>query len=531
VNNFSIQALIDATLQEMRGMGVPANRIQVLHRTGFSRILRHFEQNGITEYVPSEATSLVYSLREQYERGEISRTLWGLVRRAAVHLESFYNAGALDLSPLPRWSALHNPIHIAPTQEQLDEEGNAHVLIWKIRQELLNFNLTPKTLHNYCFDAFGRILRAHLSNGVTKYSKALTESLVNELRTRMQQGNLSGSVFSIARKAAALLDEYHKTGTLEWRKQENWNKREPVEEFAQALEQFCVEMTRIDRYSAATMKSTKSTVRRFLFTLEDSGVNSFNRVTLKAVSDCVTTFSQGFQGGVNFMLFSVRIFLQYLYENDTIQVDLRKGIPEAAPLKRTVHEGFTVEEIHKLLGAPRKDTSVGIRDYAMMLLAAQTGLRSVDIANLKRGDVDWRCNEIRIVQHKTGKAISLPLAPETGNAIANYVLHHRPDSNLPFVFLCEYGPCRPLNPASVSANVTKYMRRAGIDTTNVQRGSHSFRRSFGTRLLEAEVPIDTLLQLLGHSQANSARPYLSASEKGLKSCALSLTLTGKAGVQ
>jgi integrase len=73
------------------------------------------------------------------------------------------------------------------------------------------------------------------------------------------------------------------------------------------------------------------------------------------------------------------------------------------------------------------------------------------------------------------------------------------------------------------------MYHAKIDTAIPRRGTHSFRRAFGTRLLEAEVPIELLSQLLGHSHIDSARPYLSASEQELKDCALGLVKAEKAG--
>lgn len=98
------------------------------------------------------------------------------------------------------------------------------------------------------------------------------------------------------------------------------------------------------------------------------------------------------------------------------------------------------------------------------MLTAQTGLRACDIVNLKRKNIDWRAMEIRIVQQKTGKPLTLPLEVESGNAIADYLLHGRPKSDLPYVFLCHTGSLRPLNSRSASAVVTRYMRRAKIDS-------------------------------------------------------------------
>jgi integrase len=163
-----------------------------------------------------------------------------------------------------------------------------------------------------------------------------------------------------------------------------------------------------------------------------------------------------------------------------------------------------------------------------MMIAVQAGLRAVDIQNLKRADIDWHSNEIRIVQHKTKRPISLPLRPETGNAIADYLLNSRPESDLPYIFLCVSKPIRPIGSYTISSIVTSHMLRAGVPK-HLRRGAHSFRRAFGKTLLEAGIPLDMLSELLGHAHSDSSRPYLSMNEKELKLCGLSLSSVEKAG--
>ena len=97
----------------------------------------------------------------------------------------------------------------------------------------------------------------------------------------------------------------------------------------------------------------------------------------------------------------------------------------------------------------------------MMLLAARTGLRSVDIVNLKFSEIDWKCNEITIIQHKTGKALSLPLFPDVGNAISEYILKGRPKSDSEYIFLTVKPPYRKLTDHGNNI-VQKYMKNVGI---------------------------------------------------------------------
>lgn len=78
-----------------------------------------------------------------------------------------------------------------------------------------------------------------------------------------------------------------------------------------------------------------------------------------------------------------------------------------------------------------KETAIGKRDYGILLLAKKTGLRSVDIVNLQFNNIDWKNDEIHIIQHKTNRPLILPLEPDVGNAIYDYILHGRPVAESP----------------------------------------------------------------------------------------------------
>lgn len=57
----------------------------------------------------------------------------------------------------------------------------------------------------------------------------------------------------------------------------------------------------------------------------------------------------------------------------------------------------------------------------MILLATKLGLRASDIVALKFENILWEESLIKLSQQKTGKVQSLPLLPEIGNAIINYM--------------------------------------------------------------------------------------------------------------
>jgi integrase/recombinase XerD len=336
------------------------------------------------------------------------------------------------------------------------------------------------------------------------------------------------SVWRAVRKCAAVLDELSRTGALQRRRLPHWGLRNPGEAFDAALEGFCVEAGRLG-WGEGTVGSARSAVRQFLFALEDAGITTICGITSGAVSDAVTMAARHRRGGLSIWRVAVTACLRHLHDAGATRSDLSMSIPNRAAPRRVVREGFAAEEVRTLLEATVGDSIMQKRDRAIMTLAAQTGLRAGDLARLERSDIDWRASEIRLVQAKTGQVLCLPLGADSGNAIAGYLLNYRTPGDSPSLFVCCTWPIRPLGPRSISAVVTRYMRRCDLVGRVPRRGAHSFRRGLGTRLLEAGVSIDTLRQVLGHTHIDSARPYLSVNEAGLKDCAISLAAAVGAG--
>ena len=161
----------------------------------------------------------------------------------------------------------------------------------------------------------------------------------------------------------------------------------------------------------------------------------------------------------------------------------------------------------------------------MLLLALRTGLRSIDIISLKLGDIQWKRNTIEIVQAKTGTPLVLPLLTDVGNAIVDYILNGRPDSQQPYLFLHTQAPYRKLSEHSACYGIScKMMKAAGIrQDAKDRRGFHSLRHYVATRLLSEETPLPIISSILGHRNKDSTKVYLSSDLVHLRACALGLT--------
>lgn len=118
----------------------------------------------------------------------------------------------------------------------------------------------------------------------------------------------------------------------------------------------------------------------------------------------------------------LRSFLRYLHYTGAIKTDLASAVPAIARWKYAALPGsFQPAQIAQILRCCNRQSSLGKRDYAILLLLARLGLRANEIATLCLGDIDWHSGQLILKRTKTDELAKLPLPVEVGEAIADYL--------------------------------------------------------------------------------------------------------------
>lgn len=203
----------------------------------------------------------------------------------------------------------------------------------------------------------------------------------------------------------------------------------------------------------------------------------------------------------------VRVFLRYLHCEGFITADLSTAIPSIRrPREARLPSFMPLEEVQRVLDSCDRNTVVGRRDYAILMLLARLGLRAVEVARLKLDDFDWRGGQFTVCG-KGRKTVTMPLPSDVGVAIASYLQHGRPQSDSRSLFLLTVAPYAGFKGAgSVQSVARSAIRRAGI-TGLASVGSHAFRHSLATGLLRSGASLTEIGQLLRHEQQDTTRIY------------------------
>lgn len=147
---------------------------------------------------------------------------------------------------------------------------------------------------------------------------------------------------------------------------------------------------------------------------------------------------------------------------------------------------------------------------------------------MKFTDVNRKYCELHLTQGKTHNSLILPLQKSVLTAIADYILHDRPQSGSEYVFLRSCAPyTRFYDGVSIACIFRKYLLYAGIQhSINDGKTLHGIRRMLGTNMITAGIPITTVAQVLGHQGIKATKQYISLDLKGLQNCVLSMDSIG-----
>jgi integrase len=274
----------------------------------------------------------------------------------------------------------------------------------------------------------------------------------------------------------------------------------------------------------ATVVAKDKAASRFLSYLEEMGVDDLSALSVRDISGFFVRQRRLRRKTVAAMRSCVADFLDFLAVTGRTPESLAGRLP---PHRHVRHESephlWAVEEIRRVLDVIDRQSATGKRDYAMILATARLGLRISDLRQLELGDLDWRAKTITIVQHKTGRPLSLPLLDDVGWAIIDYVGHGRPETACPKVFVKHRHPFDAFgSSSSVASRLSRHAARAGITFAPGEVcGMHSLRGALAVAMIGSDTPIPVVSAVLGHASSDTTQAYyLRFDVDRLRCCAL-----------
>lgn len=205
---------------------------------------------------------------------------------------------------------------------------------------------------------------------------------------------------------------------------------------------------------------------------------------------------------INHHIRTTQQFFAFLVEEGYLLDNPAKVIKKVKAPK-VIIEAFTHDQIKELLAQPDKKTFVGFRDYCIMLVLLDTGLRLSELANIRLEDVEMSERRIKVLG-KGAKERYVFFETKTRNALKKYIdvrgkgLHHS--------FLWITREDAPLARHTIQERINLYGKMAGLK--NVRVSPHTFRHTFAKLFITNGGNTLALQKLLGHSTLEMVRHYV-----------------------
>lgn len=276
-------------------------------------------------------------------------------------------------------------------------------------------------------------------------------------------------------------------------------------------------------YSEQTNKTRDICIRRFIVWCDERGLSQPQDVTeaiLERYRRHLFRYRKPNGKPLSFstqhsQLAPLRAFFKWLSKQNHILYNPASDFQLPKVPKHLPKDFLSIEEIETMLAHTAIYGELGIRDRAIMETFYSSGIRRMDLVNLKLQDLDLERGTLVIFEGKWKKDRVVPIGDRACAWVRKYLAKVRPSlvqgEDCGHLFLTDYGEAFIRN--RITDLIKKYLNSAGVDKPGA---CQLFRRSMATHMLENGADIRYIQMILGHVNLTSTQIYTQVSIKKLK---------------
>ncbi|HAG50930.1 MAG TPA: site-specific tyrosine recombinase XerD [Deltaproteobacteria bacterium] len=289
-----------------------------------------------------------------------------------------------------------------------------------------------------------------------------------------------------------------------------------MEESDILLDEFLNHLTVEKGLSKNTIEAYSRDIIKYLSYLEDKGVTLLHATP----SHIVSFLSKLKENGISTRsytrnLIAVRMFYKFLMKNGHISNAPTANI-DMPKLAARLPEVLSIDEVDRLIEAPKAENNIGLRDKTMLETLYATGMRVSELVSIKLNDLNLQTGYI-VAYGKGSKERIVPLGETAISYIRKYI-----DSSRPMLlkhrkseYLFVTNRSKKLTRQAFWALIKRYALLAGISKNKVK--PHALRHSFATHLLERGADLRAIQTMLGHADISTTQIYTHVKTEQLKS--------------
>ncbi len=268
------------------------------------------------------------------------------------------------------------------------------------------------------------------------------------------------------------------------------------------------------RYSGHTVVAYVKDVSEYLLFLELEFEKTYKDCNYQLARRFVVSLSERdySKRTINRKLSSLSTFYKYLEKRNEVESNPFDNIPALKVPQRIVRD-IKESDLEDLFSRIEFESNFyGIRDKLILDTFYSTGIRREELLGIKLGDIDYVKNSLKVLG-KGNKERVIPVSADYIKHVHLY-LEKRKDvvgNSSDYLFISKKG--EKLNSNVVYEMVNKYL---SLVSGAEKKSPHVLRHSFATHMLNKGADLNTIKELLGHSNLSATQIYTHASIEKIK---------------
>ena len=270
------------------------------------------------------------------------------------------------------------------------------------------------------------------------------------------------------------------------------------------------------KYSQLTVNAYKKDIETFLnFVNEEDQTTTIKEVHYSQIRSWIVSLVQKdiTNRSINRKISALNSFYKFLLKIEEVNLNpLSKH--KALKTSKKVQIPFSEKEIATVLDQINHDQDFeGLRNKLVIELFYSTGIRRIELINIRLKDVDLINKTVKILGKRNKERI-IPLLPMIVNSVNSYKLERNKLETITdneYLFLTKKGV--KIYETLVYRIINDYFSKA---SSKVKKSPHILRHSFATHLLNEGAELNAVKELLGHSSLAATQVYTHNSIAELK---------------
>lgn len=277
--------------------------------------------------------------------------------------------------------------------------------------------------------------------------------------------------------------------------------------FKDILKEFIYEL-KLRNYSNKTVKSYESDMNLFFnFLKEKYQINELEEINTMHIKEFLTMNKENNLKAttINSRLKHFRIFFKYCYQEEYCEDHTRRirWLKEDITLIKTYND----DEVTRMLNVYSYNSYMEARNKCIIAMLFDTGLRNMELCNLKNPDIK---ENRMLINGKGNKERYVPISPYLKKVMLKYErirdnYFKKKNINYDNYFLSSR--YKPLTDCSVD-RVVKVAGKTAKIRKSIRCSSHTCRHYYAQSLIKNKLDVYSLSRVLGHSDINITRQYL-----------------------